>query len=228
MDVIKKMKRKHREEIGLYVGRLLLVGVAKSGGLVAAYRLASRSFPNRKIQFNAETKTADVVPLSGYEVEPRRNPLLAYTCLRVFNNASALVANGSHLDVIYSKIRLGLSPTESMSRVLRALGPERDAYKTPRIAGFASQKKLVVGIVSEETPVIRVFPVKLGFACYVATYGRTQPMENVLEDFDVKSAEAAAETVHGGLGFRSFTHAISSVAAFIKNQVVEVSVYPKA
>jgi len=117
---------------------------------------------------------------------------------------------------------------ESMAQVLRALGPERDVYKTPRIAGFASPKELIVGIVSERDPVIRVFPVKPGFACYVATYGRTQPMENVLEDFDVKSAEEATEMVHQGLVFRSFTQAISSVAAFIKNQVVEVNVYPGA
>ncbi len=204
------------------------MGAAKSGGLVAAYRLASRSFPNRGIQFNAETKTADVVPLSGYEVETSKNPLLAYTCLRVFNNTSALVANGSHLDGIYGKIRLGLSPTESMRRVLRALGPEHDAYKTPRIAGLASPKELIIGIISERKPVIQVFPVKSGFACYVATYGRTQPTENTLGDFNVKSAVEAAETAHGGPAFRSFTHAISTVAAFIKNQVAEVSVFPTA
>jgi IMP cyclohydrolase len=221
------MKHKHTEEIELYVGRLLLVGAAKCGGMVAAYRLASRSFPNRKIQFNPETKTAHVVPLPVHGKETIKNPLLDYTCLQVFNNAAVLVANGSHLDMIYSKIRLGLAPIESMRRVLQALGTEDDAYKTPRIAGFVSPKKLVIGIVSEEELVIRVFPFKPGFACYVSTYGRTQPMENVSNDFDVKSAEEASETVHGGSGFRHFTHAINTVAAFIKNHVVEVSIYPK-
>lgn len=216
------------EGTGLYVGRLLLVGAAESGGLIAAYRLASRSFPNRKIRLNTETKTADVIPLSGYEAETRKNPLLAYMCLQVLNNAATLVANGSHLDAIYSTMRLGLSPAESMTKVLQALGPEPDAHKTPRIAGFASPKELIVGIVSAKAPIIRVFPVKPGFACYVATYGRTQPLENVLEDFDAKSAEEAAEIIHRGAGFKQFTHAVSTVAAFIKNQVVGVSVYTSA
>lgn len=115
-----------------------------------------------------------------------------------------------------------------MTQALQALGPENDAQKTPRIAGFADQKELIVGIVSEKDLIVQVFPVKPGFACYVATYVKTQPLENVLENSDAKSAEEAAEIIHRGAGFKQFTHAVSTVAAFIKNRNAEVSVYPSA
>jgi len=208
------------------VGRLLLVGASVDGGVVAAYRLASRSFPHRRIHFDAETRTAWVVPLPGYEEEARRNPLLSYPCLYILDNVSVLVANGDHLNPIREGMENGLPPMGCVAQVLAELGPEEDAYNTPRIVGLADPQGLVLGIVSKSTLMVQCFPLKPGLAYYLSTYGKTESSKNVLKNFDVENVQEAAEFVHKKGVFKGFSHAIATIATLIKNGKPQVAIYP--
>jgi len=210
----------------LYVGRLLLVGASVDGGVVAAYRLASRSYPHRRIHYDAEMKTAWVVPLPGHEEEVRRNPLLSYPCLCILDEVSVLVANGDHLNPIREGMEDGLPPMRCLPQVLAGLGPEEDAYSTPRIVGLADPQGLVLGIVSKSTLTVQCFPLKPGLAHYLSTYGKTEPLKNVLKNFDVGNAQESAELVHKRGIFKSFSHAIVTIAALIKDGKLQVAIYP--
>jgi len=210
----------------LYVGRLILVGASMDGSVIAAYRLASRSFPHRRVHFDAETRTARVVPLPGYEEEVRRNPLLSYPCLCILDKASVLVANGGHLTLIREGMEGGLPSMRCVAQVLAELGPEEDAYGTPRIVGLADLQGLVLGIVSKSGLTVRCFPLQPGLAHYLATYGKTEPSKNVLKNFDVGNALEAAEIVHKKGAFKGFSHAIATVATLTKNGKPQVAIYP--
>ena len=214
------------ERYRLYVGRLLLVGASKKGGIVAAYRLASRSFPHRKIKFDANNKIAHVVSLLGQDAEIPRNSLLTYPCLQVVNKSSVLIANGSHLKNIYKKMTAGLLPVKAITQVLSEMGPENDVYKTPRIVGLASKKQHILGIVLNRTVIVHSFPFKPGLAFYVATYRKTDPSKNVLFNFHAINARDAAEFVHEKYIFKTFTHPLCTIASFIANQLLEISIYP--
>jgi len=194
------------------------------GGVVAAYRLASRSFPHRRIQFDAETRTAWVVPVPGHEEDARRNSLLSYPCLRILDEASVLVANGDHLTRISEGMEDGLPPMRCVAQVLAELGPEEDAYGTPRIVGFADSQRLILGIVSSSALTVRCFPFKPGFAHYLCTYGKTEPSKNVLKNLDIGNAQDAAEFVHKKGIFKGFSHAIAAVATLIKNGKPQIAV----
>ncbi len=196
------------------------------GEMVAAYRLASRSFPHRRIHFDAETRTAWVLPLPGHEEEARRNPLLFYPCLCILGEVSVLVANGDHLNRIREGVEDGLPPMRCVAQVLAELGPEEDAYGTPRIVGLAAPQGLVLGIVSKSTVMVRCFPLKPSLAHYLSTYGKTEPSKNVLENFDVGNALEAAELVHKKGIFKGFSHAVATVATLIKNGKSQVAIYP--
>lgn len=202
------------------------MGASKNGAIVAAYRLASRSFPHREIKFDANSKTAHVVSLLGQDTEVLRNSLITYPCLQVVNKISVLIANGSHLKNIYKKTIAGLPPVKAITQVLSELGPENDVYKTPRIVGLASKKNHILGIVSNRNLIVRSFPFKPGLAYYVATYRKTDPSKNVLKNFNAINAREAAEAVHERYIFKTFTHSIYTIASFIENNLLEISVYP--
>jgi IMP cyclohydrolase len=202
------------------------VGTSINGAIVAAYRLASRSFPHRKIKFDANSKIAHVVSLLGQETEVLRNSLLTYPCLQVVNKISVLIANGSHLKNIYEKMIVGLPPVKAITQVLSELGPENDVYKTPRIVGLASKKKHVLGIISNRNLIVRSFPFKSGLAYYVATYRKIDPSKNCLMDFDAINARETAEAVHERYIFKTFTHSLYTIASFIENDLLEISIYP--
>jgi len=208
----------------MYVGRLLTVGAPKSGGILAGYRLASRSFPNRKFVIGKDF--VRVEPIKGYEVDTAKSPFTIYTCLRVCDGNSLLVANGAHLDNIYNALNSGITPTRAISKVLAEFGPEEDAYKTPRIVGYATPDDLAIGIVMEKGITVKSFPVEAGKAYYVATYIKTDPIKNVVRNFDAKSALTAARMLYYGPFFRKFSHRICAVAAIAKLGKIEIQSFP--
>jgi len=208
----------------MYVGRLLMVGAPKSGGFLAGYRLASRSFPNRK--FVIGNDFVRVEPIKGYEANTAKSPLTIYTCLRVCDSNSLLVANGAHLDNIYAALRSGITPVRAISKVLLELGPEEDAYKTPRIVGYATPNELIIGIIMEKGITVKSFPVEAGKAYYVATYLKTDPTKNVVQNFDVKSALSAAQTLYDGPFSKEFSHGICAVVAVAKLGKIEIKSFP--
>jgi len=201
-----------------------MVGIPKHGGIAAAYRLASRSFPNRKIEVKGDS--AKVTPIPGYEKAVDKNPYISYNCLRVINETSILIANGTHFDQIYKRINSGASAFHAITHVLAEMGPEQDTYKTPRIAGFASQAWLLLGIITEKGLVVKSLYSKAGMGYYVATYQKTDPMKNLVKNFDARSADDVARLVHEGPNFKCFSYAIATTAALICGGRIEISSFP--
>ena len=127
----------------MYVGRIVAVG--KTSRPFAAYRVSSRSFPNRVA---AMTDTAVAIqPLDPEDM--KKNPYIAYNCVRV-SSKSVVVSNGSHTDPIFERIEKGVSPDKALQEVLTEMGYEADDYNTPRIAGVVTGKLGFIGTVRED------------------------------------------------------------------------------
>jgi len=192
----------------MYLGRILAVGNNKNGNLVA-YRVSSRSFPNR------DTKTfpmrVAVVPKEGFETDVFESPYIAYNCIRIVNDV-AVVSNGSQTDVIAEKIASGMNIRDSLALSLLTMDYEKDDYNTPRIAGASSLNgKSYIGIVTHEK--IQVEKVPEGKTYYISTYEQISP-QNVI--FPALNAFEAAQFILKGGKFSEFTHPVTSAAAFGK------------
>ena len=113
----------------MYVGRFVVIGPE-----VGAYRVSSRSFPNRQIVDHDGTLT--VVPTA--EADETDNPYVSYNCVRP-TDRGAVVGNGSHVDPIAEKLARGYPPRDALCLALLALDFEKDDYDTPRIAGIVGR-----------------------------------------------------------------------------------------
>ena len=173
----------------MYVGRFVVVGPE-----VAAYRVSSRSFPNRKIVERESALT--VAPTE--DAPESDNPYISYNCVRTAGD-SAVVGNGSHVDPIAEKLELGYPARDALAESLLALDYEKDDYDTPRIAGVLASEAREgssdasdgvvadgtghVGIVRKDALLVR----EVDEPTLVATYEKDAP-----ESFDF-SAETATE-----------------------------------
>lgn len=194
----------------MYLGRILAVGSNENGNFVA-YRVSSRSFPNRNTKTFPERVA--VVPKEGFEKDVFESPYIAYNCIRIVNDA-AVVSNGSQTDVIAEKIASGMNIRDSMALSLLTMDYEKDDYNTPRIAGVSSLNgKSYIGIVTHEK--IQVERVPEGKACYISTYEHIKPRNVIFSAFD--ASEAAKFILKGGK-FSEFTHPVTSAAGFGKDE----------
>jgi IMP cyclohydrolase len=190
----------------MYLGRILAVGSNEVGNFVA-YRVSSRSFPNRITRTFPERVA--VVPKEGFEKDVFESPYIAYNCIRIVNDV-AVVSNGSHTDVIAEKIASGMTIRDSLALSLLTMDYEKDDYNTPRIAGATSLKgKSYIGIVTHDK--INVERVPEGNARYISTYEHLKP-HNV--SFSARNASEAAQLILDGGKFSEFTNPITSAAAF--------------
>ena len=144
----------------MYVGRFVVVTPE-----VAAYRVSSRSFPNRKIV--ERDNGLAVVPTD--EAEDTDNPYVSYHCLRLGENV-ATIGNGSHVDPIADKLAIGYPPRDALTLGLLSLDYERDEYNTPRIAAVFGQGP-AIGIVRRDAVIIR----EVDEPTLVATYEIDEP-----------------------------------------------------
>lgn len=159
----------------MYVGRFVIIGPD-----VGAYRVSSRSYPNRKIVQRGERLT--VVPTDG---APRTdNPYISYNCFRP-ENGYGILGNGSHVDPIAEKIGVGYPPRDALVESLIALDYERDDYDTPRLAGVVGGESYV-GIVRRDALLVE----RVAEPTLVATYERDRP-----EPFAFGASEAS-EAAH--------------------------------
>lgn len=149
----------------MYVGRI--VGVGQTNGKpFAAYRVSSRSFPNRRAQ--VEDGVASVGPTDPSDLA--ENPYIAYNCLRTANGV-AVVSNGSHTDPIAEKIEMGYPARDALTLSLLAMDYEKDHLKTPRIAGTSSKEESYLGIVTHD----KILVEEVRGTALIATYEKTQP-----------------------------------------------------
>jgi IMP cyclohydrolase len=190
----------------LYLGRILAVGSNEEGSFVA-YRVSSRSFPNRMTKSFPESVA--VVPKEGFEKDIYKSPYIAYNCIRIVDDV-AVVSNGSHTDVIAEKIASGMTIRDALALSLLTMDYEKDDFQTPRIAGAATMNgESYIGIVTADKVIVDKVP--KGEASYIATYEHTYPQKVEFEA--ANSSEASAFIMDQGK-FSEFTNPVTSAAAF--------------
>ena len=109
----------------MYTGRILSIGMNCEGKPFVAYRVSSRSFPNRQcLKFD---NRASIVPKEGFEKDIFENTYITYNCIRIVKDM-AIVSNGSHTDVIADKIALGMNIKDAIAYSLLTLDYEKDDY----------------------------------------------------------------------------------------------------
>ncbi len=190
----------------MYLGRILAVGSNNEGNFVA-YRVSSRSFPNRMVKIFEDR--AAIIPKEGHETDIFKNPYIAYNCIRIVDDI-AVVSNGAHTDIIAEKIASGMNIRDSIALTLLTMDYEKDDFNTPRIAGATTlDGESYIGIVTHEGIIVE--KVRPAEACYISTYEHIKP--NYVE-FICSDADDAAKFIYDGGKFEEFTNPVDSVAAF--------------
>jgi len=182
----------------MYVGRLLVVGPE-----TAAYRVSSRSFPNRRAVTREDGGTVTVEPTP--DATPSDNPYISYNCLRVVETptgTATAIGNGSHVDPVAEKLTLGYPPRDALVTALHALDFEKDDHDTPRIAGVLGPDAASLGTVRRDALLVR----EVDEPTLVATYEEDAPTPF---EFAADDAAAAARTAYD----LDFEHAVCAAAA---------------
>jgi IMP cyclohydrolase len=187
----------------MYVGRFLIVGPG-----IGAYRVSSRSFPNREVVDRDGTLT--VVPTD--DAEPTDNPYVSYNCARTAAGR-AVIGNGSHVDPITEKVAMGYPPRDALATGLLALDYEKDDYDTPRIAGVVGSDAAHVGIVRADALLVE----EVDEPTLVATYEADAP-EPVA--FDVERAASAATKAYE----MAYEHAVCAAGVAVAPHGIDFAV----
>jgi len=201
----------------MYVGRLLVGGPS-----VGAYRVSSRSFPNR-----VATRRDDTVTVGPTEDAPESdNPYISYNAVRA-TDRGVVLGNGSQVDPIAEKLGLGYPARDAVADALLALDFEKDDYDTPRIAGVvgvpaadpttaADGPGAVIGTVRRDALVVA----EVDRPTLVATYERDDPEAFA---FEADTAAGAARTAYD----LDFEHPVCAAGVRVADAVdsFEIAVY---
>jgi len=188
----------------VYVGRIVAVG--KTDQPFVAYRVSSRSFPNRVARIT-EVGVA-IQPLDPEDM--KRNPYIAYNCLRV-SPKGVVVSNGSHTDPIFDKIVAGVAPDAAIQQVLTEMGYERDDFNTPRIAGVVTDTIGFIGTVRADGVEVSSFELEDNSCHFICTYELDRVESKGVPFLAANSEEAARYVVDGGV-FEDLEQPICSAA----------------
>jgi len=189
----------------MYVGRLLVVA---SG--IGAYRVSSRSFPNRMITERAAgTLTVGPTP----DAPETDNPYVAYNCARAVGDDRVVIGNGSHVDPIAEKLELGYPARDALATGLLTMDYEKDDYDTPRIAGVVEADTAHVGIVRRDALLVRA----VEEPTLVATYEHDAPEPFAFEATDAQAAATAAYEF-------DFEHPVCAAGVSIAGDTAELAI----
>ncbi len=193
----------------MYIGRFVVVGPG-----IGAYRVSSRSFPNRQIRNREGTLTVGPTP----DAPETDNPYVSYNCVRAATppgdrESVAVVGNGSHVDPIAEKIDMGYPARDALALSLLALDFEKDDYNTPRIAGVVGEANATIGIVSHDALIVKT----VTEPTLVATYEHDSPQSYDLEATDASEAAKA-------LYQASFEHAVCAAGVTVDADGVETAI----
>ena len=179
-------------------------------GKFVAYRVSSRSFPNRMTKSFSER--VSIIPKEGFEKDILENPYIAYNCIRIVDDV-AIVSNGSHTDVIAEKIDLGMNIRDALALSLMTMDYEKDDFQTPRIAGAVTlEGESYIGIVTASSIIVQKVPA--GEASYISTYEHINPQK---VEFKAGNSSEAASFIMDQGKFSEFTNPVTSAAAFGTN-----------
>jgi IMP cyclohydrolase len=161
----------------MYVGRFVVVAPD-----VAAYRVSSRSFPNREVRERDAALTVGPTP----DAPETDHPYVEYNCVReTTDGAQAVLGNGSHVDPIVEKLDLGYPARDALASALFALDFEKDDYDTPRVAGVLDDAgDAYVGVVRRDALLVEA----VDEPTIVATYEKNAPEPFALEATDALGA----------------------------------------
>ncbi|SFR86422.1 IMP cyclohydrolase [Halomicrobium zhouii] len=199
----------------MYVGRFVVVSPE-----VGAYRVSSRSFPNRK----AVDRDGTVTVGPTEDAPETDNPYISYNAVQV-TDRGAVVGNGSHVDPIAEKLELGYPARDALAEPLLALDFEKDDYDTPRVAGIvgvdpedpstnADGPGAVIGTVRRDALLVE----EVTEPTLVATYEKDSPESFAL---DARDAESAARQVYD----LEFEHAVCSAGVAVEGEAFGVAVH---
>lgn len=191
----------------MYVGRFLVVAPG-----IGAYRVSSRSFPNRHVVDRDGTLT--VAPTD--DAEPTENPYVSYNCVRVVDadEEQAVVANGSHADPVAEKLEMGYPARDALAEALLALDYEKDSYDTPRIAGVVAADTAFIGTVRKDALLVH----EVDEPTLVATYEKDTPEAFAL---DAVGAASAAQELYD----LDFEHAVCAAGVSVDADGVETAIH---
>jgi len=196
----------------MYVGRFVVVAPG-----IGAYRVSSRSFPNRRVTDRDGTLTVGPTP----DAPETDNPYVSYNCARAVRTPTdeplAVVGNGSHVDPIAEKLELGYPARDALATPLLALDFEKDDYDTPRIAGVVGSETATIGVVRRDGLVIEA----VEEPTIVATYetDSPEPYEFAAADAETPDAAAAATEVLGA----DFEHPVCAAGATVDGDGVTLA-----
>jgi len=188
----------------MYIGRFIVVGPG-----VGAYRVSSRSFPNRQITDRDGLLTVGPTP----DAPETDNPYVSYNCVRTVEGPAtdgelAVVGNGSHVDPIAEKLQLGYPPRDALAASLLALDYEKDDYNTPRIAGVVAAEEAYIGTVRHDALLVKA----VDEPTLVATYEENSP---TAYDLDADEPAAAASEVYND----DYEHAVCAAGVTVDGGV---------
>lgn len=195
----------------MYTGRILSTGMNTDGKPFVAYRVSSRSFPNRQcLKFE---NRASVVPKEGFEKDVFESIYISYNSIRIERDM-AIVSNGSQTDVIADKIALGMNIKDALAYSLLTMDYEKDDYNTPRIAAVVTSTtekekyECYIGIVNDKKLLVEQIP--YGEAAFISTYGS---QVHDLVDFEAKDATSSAKFIFDEGTFANYEKPVTSCAA---------------
>jgi IMP cyclohydrolase len=191
----------------MYIGRFLVVAPE-----LAAYRVSSRSFPNRK----SVERDGAVTVLPTAEAEPTDNPYVSYNCIQEVDPTTAVIGNGSHVDPIAEKLGLGYPARDALAASLLALDFEKDDYDTPRIAAVVGTESAFIGTVRRDALLVH----EVDKPTLVATYEKDSP-----EPFSFESEPDGAAEAARALYDLDFEHAVCAAGVTVGSDGVETAVY---
>ena len=205
----------------MYVGRIVGVGRTLEGRTVAAYRVSSRSFPNRAARQSG--RSIQIVPHAGSPDAASDSPYIAYECI-VWNERFAVVSNGTHTRPIFERLKAGNAPRDAILTVLAGLDREFDDYDTPRICGVldAAEDRLWLGSVTAHSLCVTPIAVEPGQMAYISTYGFPLPSPDQIDrSFRVTEPNAICDHIMGRSAFADFEKPVCAAAALSRENGIE-------
>lgn len=209
----------------IYVGRIVCIGMTQDSRLCAAYRVSSRSFPNRRAVLREGR--VSIIPKAGHESDVEKNPYIAYNCARVVcDGAVAVVTNGSQTDPIAEKIAAGMPPRDALALSLLALDYEHDQLNTPRICAVADTRTQSgwLAIVREDGLNVARMPLEPGQLRYVATYEENDLNAAQAGAFHPETAQDACALLLGEGVFAERANPVTAVAAMATGNGFEFAI----
>ena len=193
----------------MYIGRFIVVGPG-----IGAYRVSSRSFPNRQITDRDGLLTVGPTP----DAPKTDNPYVSYNCVRTVDGPAtdgevAVVGNGSHVDPIAEKLELGYPPRDALAASLLALDYEKDDYNTPRIAGVVAAEEAYIGTVRHDALLVK----RVTEPTLVATYEENSPTA-------YKLAASEADEAASELYEADYEHAVCAAGVSVDGDGVTYAI----